>query len=252
MTAGDDQDVTKLYHEGAAEEPPAALDRAILRAARESIAPARKPEKPWWLRFALPLQLALSAVLVSMLVLTVDRNPPDVPMPAETTQPQRTPDSAALKAAPPVASGSSGPPAAQQAPEARPRLAAPRDSTVLAPKAERKAGAAPPATPVPERGERAAAEKAETQDAAADLAGRSLEAARPGPEAGAAPGAAPSGGAPAANRVAAARSPADWLAAIERLAGTGEKTAARAELESFRKAHPEYPVPERLEKLLAP
>jgi hypothetical protein len=66
------------------------------------------------------------------------------------------------------------------------------------------------------------------------------------------PGVAPSTLAPAANRAATARSPTDWLAAIERLAGSGEKTAARAELEAFRKAYPDYPVPERLEKLLAP
>ncbi len=29
MSTGTDDDVAKLYHEGAAEEPPAALDRAI-------------------------------------------------------------------------------------------------------------------------------------------------------------------------------------------------------------------------------
>jgi hypothetical protein len=52
--------------------------------------------------------------------------------------------------------------------------------------------------------------------------------------------------------MAVAINPSDWLAAIERLAGTGEKTAARAELEAFRKAYPDYPLPERLEKLLAP
>ena len=80
-----------------------------------------------------------------------------------------------------------------------------------------------------------------------------LDAARRGPAAaGAVPGVPPSSGAPAANQAAAARSPSDWLAAIERLAGTGEKTAARVELEAFHKAYPDYPVPERLEKLLAP
>lgn len=248
MTAGDDQDVTKLYREGSAEEPPAALDRAILKAARESIVPARKPEKRWWSRLALPLQLALSAVLVTMLAVTVDRNPPDAPAVTEREQPQRAPDSAPLKAAPPVASGADGPPAAQQAHEARARPAAPRESSLPALRAERKVEAAPPAPPAPDRSERSAADKVETRDAAAALAGRSAEAARPGPAAaGAAPGASP-----AAKRAAAAGSPSDWLAAIERLADTGEKTAARAELESFRKAHPEYPVPERLEKLLAP
>ena len=51
--------------------------------------------------------------------------------------------------------------------------------------------------------------------------------------------------------MAVARNPSDWLAAIERLAATGEKSAARTELESFRKAYPEYPVPSALEKLLA-
>ena len=58
--------------------------------------------------------------------------------------------------------------------------------------------------------------------------------------------------APAANGIAAARRPPEWLAAIDRLAQTGEKAAARDELEAFRKAYPEYPVPDKLKKLLAP
>mgnify|MGYP000905374956 FL=1 len=116
MTAGQDDDVAKLYHEGAAEEPPAALDRAILKAASESIVPARKAGKPWWLRFALPLQLALSAVLVTMLALTVDRNPPEMPeMPAV---PERTEAQQAPAAAGPAAEE---PPAAPPATAPRPR-----------------------------------------------------------------------------------------------------------------------------------
>ena len=250
----DGHDVTKLYHEGSTDEPPAALDRAILKAARENITPAREPRKPWWLRFALPLQLALSAVLVTMLALTVDRNPPEAPAVTERTEPQQAPASATLKAEPagagPTAGGS---PAAVQAPEARAPLAAPSESRPSSPRADRKAEAAPAAIPVPGRSERASTEKAVVDDAAAPVGGRSLEATRPGPAAaGAVPGVAPSSGAPAANRAITARSPSDWLAAIERLAGTGEKTAARAELEAFRKAYPDYPVPERLEKLLAP
>ena len=254
MMPGHDDDVAKLYHEGSADEPPAALDRAILKAARESLAPARKPGKPWWLRFALPLQLALSAVLVTMLALTVDRNPPEVPAVTERTEPQQALVPAPHKAAPagadPAAAES---PAASPAPEGRARLPAPIESRPSSPKADRKAEAAPAAIPVPARSERASAEKAAAEDAAAPVGGRSLEAARPGPAApGAAPGVSPSTVAPSANRAAAARSPSEWLAAIERLAGTGEKTAARAELEAFRKAYPDYPLPERLEKLLAP
>ena len=249
-----DHDVTKLYHEGSTDEPPAALDRAIVRAARESIAPAREARKPWWPRFALPLQLALSAVLVTMLALTVDRNPPEAPAVTKRTEPQQAPASATLKAAPtgagPAAGESS---AAAPAPEAKARLAAPSESRPSSPKADLKAEAAPAAMPVPGRSDRASAEKAAAEDAAAPVGGRSLEAARRGPAAaGAVPGVPPSSGAPAANQAAAARSPSDWLAAIERLAGTGEKTAARVELEAFHKAYPDFPVPERLEKLLAP
>ena len=249
-----DHDVTKLYHEGSTDEPPAALDRAIVRAARESIAPAREARKPWWPRFALPLQLALSAVLVTMLALTVDRNPPEAPAVTERTEPQQAPASATLKAAPtgagPAAGESS---AAAPAPEAKARLAAPSESRPSSPKADLKAEAAPAAMPVPGRSDRASAEKAAAEDAAAPVGGRSLEAARRGPAAaGAVPGVPPSSGAPAANQAVAARSPSDWLAAIERLAGAGEKTAARSELEAFRKAYPDFPVPERLEKLLAP
>jgi len=240
-----DHDVSKLYHEGSADEPPAALDRAILKAARENIAPAREARKPWWLRFALPLQLALSAVLVTMLALTVDRNPPEVPAMTERTKPQHSPVPAPHKAAPagadPAAAES---PAASPAPEGRARLPAPIESRPSSPKADRKAEATPAAIPVPGPSERASAEKAAAEDAAAPVGGQSLEAARTEPAA--------AGAAPAANRAAVARSPSAWLAAIERLAGTGEKTAARAELEAFRKVYPDYPLPERLEKLLAP
>jgi hypothetical protein len=249
-----DHDVTKLYREGSADEPPAALDRAIVRAARESIAPAREARKPWWRRFALPLQLALSVVLVTMLALTVDRNPPGVPAVTERTEPQQAPVSAPHKAAPggvdPAAGESS---AASPAPEARARLPASIESRPSSPKADRKAEAPPAVLPVPGRSDRDSAEKAAAENAAAPAGRRSLEAARPGPAAaGVAPGAAPSNGAPAASRDAAARSPSDWLAAIERLAGKEEKSAARAELEAFRKAYPDYLLPEKLEKLLAP
>jgi len=231
-----DHDVSKLYHEGSADEPPAALDRAILKAAREHIAPVREARKPWWRRFALPLQLAFSVVLVTMLALTMDRNPPEVPAVTERTAPQEAPSRAD-----PTAGES---PAASPAPEAKARLPAPIESRPSSPKADRKAEAAPAAIPVPGPSERASLEKAAAEDAAAPVGGQSLEAARPEPAA--------AGAAPAANRAAVARSPSAWLAAIERLAGTGEKMAARAELEAFRKAYPDYPLPERLEKLLAP
>ena len=256
MSAGPDDDVAKLYHEGAAEEPPAALDRAILKAARESVAPARKARKPWWLRFALPLQLALSAVLVTMLALTVDRNPPEMPAVTERTQPQQAPAAPPLKAAPAVAEPAAGGelPAAAPASAAKAQRQAPPESRASSPEAERKADAAPEAMPVPGRADRAPAAKVEAGQLAAPSGARSQEAAAAAAGAGdaAVPGVSSSAVAPAANRVAATRSPSDWLAVIERLAAAGEKTGARAELEAFHKAFPGYPVPERLERLLAP
>ena len=248
-----DQDVTRLYHEGSADEPPAALDRAILQASRDSIAPARKAKKPWWPRFALPLQLALSVVLVTMLALTVDRNPPEVPALKERTE-QQAPRPAPLKAAPGGAERAAGEaPAAAPVPKATARLPAPGESPPSSPKVDRKDAEVPAAMAVPGRGERASAEKAEAGEVAAPVGVRSREAARQVPAAaGAAPGVATSTSVPAAKPAAAASNPSDWLAAIERLAAAGEKAAARVELEAFRKAYPDYPLPEGLEKLLAP
>lgn len=83
---------------------------------------------------------------------------------------------------------------------------------------------APAAGPMPGKGQADSAEKA----AAGDLAR------------------------PAAARLSATTSPSDWLAAIERLAAAGDEVDARAEFAAFRKAYPDYPVHDRLEKMLAP
>ncbi|HRH14310.1 MAG TPA: hypothetical protein PK225_08140 [Azonexus sp.] len=243
MTNAENDDIHKLYQEGSANEPPAALDRAILIAARESVAPSRKP-RPWWLRFALPLQLAFSVVLVVMLALTLERNPPDIPSVTERAKPQPAPNTGSRKTSPVVAeSAADRSLAAPQPTAAKARPAAPPDSAVPSPGAARKAEATSAALPVPGRSEQDAAESAATVGV-------------PSPETAKA-GSAPrvlslSAEAPAANGIAAARRPPEWLAAIDRLAQTGEKAAARDELEAFRKAYPEYPVPDKLKKLLAP
>ena len=230
MTNAENDDIHKLYQEGSANEPPAALDRAILIAARESVAPSRKP-RPWWLRFALPLQLAFSVVLVVMLALNLERNPSDISSVTKGVESQPAPDAGSRKASPAVADSAAGrSSAAPPATEAKARPAAPPDSAVPSPGTARKAEATSAALPVPGRSEQDAAESAATVGV-------------PLPE---------TAKAPAANGIAAARRPPEWLAAIDRLAQTGEKAAARDELEAFRKAYPEYPVPDKLKKLLAP
>src|SRR5258705_332435 len=66
----DEQDpkVSAAYRELAAEEPPRALDEAILAAARHPLAGERKAARPWTQRYAVPLGLA--AVLVLSVTVT--------------------------------------------------------------------------------------------------------------------------------------------------------------------------------------
>jgi hypothetical protein len=183
------------------------------------------------LRFALPLQLAFSVVLIVMLALNLERNPSDISSVTKGVESQPAPDAGSRKASPAVADSAAGrSSAAPPATEAKARPAAPPDSAVPSPGTARKAEATSAALPVPGRSEQDAAESAATVGV-------------PLPE---------TAKAPAANGIAAARRPPEWLAAIDRLAQTGEKAAARDELEAFRKAYPEYPVPDKLKKLLAP
>ncbi|MBL8420795.1 MAG: hypothetical protein JNK92_09185 [Dechloromonas sp.] len=243
MTNAENNDIHKLYREGSANEPPAALDRAILTAARDSVAPSRKP-RPWWVRFALPLQLAFSVVLVVMLAHTLERNPSDIPSVMKGAESQPAPGAGSPKAPPAVADSAAGrSSAAPPATEAKAQPAAPLDSAVPSPRAARKAEATAAALPVPGRSEQDAAESAAT------VGVPSPETAKADSASGRLPLSAE---APGANGIAAARRPPEWLAAIDRLAQTGEKAAARDELEKFRKAYPEYPVPDKLKKLLAP
>lgn len=244
MTNAENNDIHKLYREGSANEPPAALDRAILIAARDSVAPSRKP-RPWWLRFALPLQLAFSVVLAVMLALTLERNPSDIASVTKGAESQPAPDAGSRKDSPAVAGSAAGASsAAPPATGAKVPPAAPRDSAVPPPGAARKAEASSAALPVPgRRSEQDAAESAATVGVPSPETAKARSASS---------GLSLSAEAPAANGIAAARRPPEWLAAIDRLAQTGEKAAARDELEAFRKAYPEYPVPDKLKKLLAP
>ena len=50
----------------------------------------------------------------------------------------------------------------------------------------------------------------------------------------------------AAARVQEAVSPKDWLQSIERMLDAGDVESAAAQWKRFRKAHPDYPVPDTL------
>jgi hypothetical protein len=83
-----------------------------------------------------------------------------------------------------------------------------------------------------------------------------IAAAPPPPVPAAAPRAAPPVPAPEIDELEPARkapahasdaaSPKDWLQTIERMLDAGDTEAAAAQWKRFRKAHPDYPVPDTL------
>jgi len=87
-----DPKVSSAYRELVAEEPPRALDEAILAAARRSpISPARS----WTQRYAVPLGLAAVLVLSVTVTLRMQYERPDIASPASAEK-----DSAAMATAP--------------------------------------------------------------------------------------------------------------------------------------------------------
>jgi hypothetical protein len=68
---GDSDQLLALYREISGEQPSARHDAAILAAARTAL--AAKPARGWWPRWRVPLALAATVVLTTMLTLTVER-----------------------------------------------------------------------------------------------------------------------------------------------------------------------------------
>lgn len=233
----DEAEIAALYRQLPGEEPPAALDAAILAAAREAVVPAPR-RIPWSLRksFAAAAVLVLVAGLGWRLLLPA---PPattstgiesTVQEPVEATAPAiAAPAESAHRAAEPAAAADETAPA----PPAAPKVAAPARST-------------------------ADSARAMQADAALDaMRERSLMRA-PAPPPAAAPAPAPE--ADAMERAASAprpayprqavRSPEAWLGEIEALVADGHLAAARDELIAFRKAWPEHPLPAPLQAIL--
>ena len=260
-----DAGLSRLYQASASNEPPAALDAAILKAARAAVTQKPLPmPQPWWKRLRAPVTVAATVMLAVMLTLTVDRNPPQVGQ--EFTQ-QSTPQparEAAQKAMPsPLPAPASAVPADAGASRADragvAREAVPAAPAVIVDRAEKKAKAtdfvpaapqmaAPPAA-MESRGEATTAatgklENAEGRGGALPERARSADAASP------APAMAPAGAAAAmrestAKRVAP-RPEIVWLDEIRSLRRQGREEEAARRLAEFRTAYPDYPLPEDL------
>ena len=93
-----DPALSQLYRSTPAGEPPAALDAAILAAARAATAPEKRP-RPWWQRLRLPVTVAATVVLAVMLSLTMERHPPG----SEEAVPASAPQQSAPASPPPAA-----------------------------------------------------------------------------------------------------------------------------------------------------
>ena len=81
-----DKQLSHLYRAAAGAEPPEALDRAILAAARAEAAPAKARKRAWWQTWAGPVSVAATVVLTVTLTLMVQQEQelPALEAPAKT------------------------------------------------------------------------------------------------------------------------------------------------------------------------
>ena len=238
-----DQEIADLYREAGGAEPSAELDRSILMAARAAVSPKPVPS-PWWLRWRLQIPVLASLIVAGMLVVMVERKPPDAPAIgaiALNTQPPaaempRTESLAVDKAAPPVAESR----ASRMAESAPLRRAPPAPAAASAPREV----SALPAESVAAAGAPAAAEIASSvaADAAAPPMAKSEVAGRTEAKMSARQAAAP-----AAKAVQPAM---EWLDAIQVLIDQDRIAEARTSLETFERAYPAVVVPEAMRKRL--
>lgn len=238
-----DPQVSRLYREHAQDEPSAAIDQKILARARQAVA-ARPPvtrRTGWWQRWRMPLTLLTTVMLTVSLTLLVERQPGDLSTPPATEKPRSesvqdgfvAPGKKQAEPAPPARPI---PPAAPSVKENRPppRVDSRERDASRASKIDAEQAPAAPSTV--DKAESAAPAAA---NATSQAAGRGeLRAA---PEISAArPAAAPL----AKSRADGTRTPELWLEQIRTLRNAGKSEEAERQLAEFRRAHPDYPLPE--------
>lgn len=246
MTEERDEAVSRRYRELGAEEPPRALDDAILAAARR---PARTSTRRW----AVPSSLAAVVVLSVTVTLNIQREAPEMvpaqaparPMSAPTPAPQAAAPEAKQRgadASQQEAAKAAGPSAARETPAEAPRSETPAQKP-FAPDPPAVADASPrapaesaaPAPAIASRAERdsaavAGALSAPRQEAREDQV---AERARTAP-------------APAAmaKRMQVQETPEQELERIALLRREGKHDEADKALADFRKRRPEFRIPE--------
>jgi hypothetical protein len=265
-----DPELSRLYREASSAGPPAALDAAILAAARNQAAKPRRAGRSSWVRWMAPASaLATLAVAVSLAFL-VEREQtgiidetvipkvaprPRSPAPAPTTDSAKT--KAADSAAPAAAEKKEAPagappmlaPAAKLPAQAPAAFAAPALPTRAPAAVPRSAEPAPPAAQAfPSESRAKASESKMIAPKAATESNSAADSALGG--AGAAAPAAPAAAGKLAplRQQAIQRSPEAWLDEIARLKREGRHQEAAEQLAEFRNAYPAYVVPDALLK----
>ncbi len=235
----EDPKVSDRYRELPREEPPRALDGAILAASRRALE-EKKRSHPAPLvaptgrqRWYFPLAAAAVIVLAVAVTVHVERERPDAEILEGPVAVQKAPPAEeVVKAEAPRPAPSAPPKAARKVPE---RTFAPDPQPQAAP-------AAPPVA------------QAERSDAAAAAAGsREMRAQRDvAASSGARPSAAPASRAEEPARAAPAlaklgeQSPEQWLQGIADLRRQRRHEEAEKQLAEFRKRYPNYRIPEAI------
>lgn len=223
-----DPKLSRAYREASSEQPPAAIDAAILAAAHERAAQGRqnalRRKRPAWWNWMAPASALATLALGISLALLVDRERPETTDKNLVTSAPQRPQNPARARESAGAAGHAAPAAAEER----------KDSTT-------PAAAARPA-------EAPAAEAISAQPSAKSSARILAAPEAPSDLAGAA---ARSGLGAAAGKLlplqqATARSPEDWLEQIKRLQRAGRSQEAAEQLAEFRKTYPGYALPEDL------
>ena len=242
-----DPQISRLYREHAQAEPSAAIDQIILAQARQVVTarPTETRSTGWWTRWRMPLTLLTTVMLTVTLTLLVERQPGDLSSLPSVEQPRSesvqdgvlAPNKKQAEAAAPARPMQA--PAAPSVKESRPsphavsrerdassasKIAADQSPAVSAPadKAENVAPAANAASQAASRGElRAAPEISTARPAAAPLA---------------------------KSRADGTRTPELWLEEIRALRSAGKNQEAEHQLAEFRRAYPDYPLPEEFRR----
>ncbi len=250
-----DPQLSRFYREYATDEPSSAADERILAVARSALAgppPASARRGAWWQRWRTPLALATTLLLTITLALLQERQPGGLP--AEPSLQQEAapagriaPSHGVREQAGPAAAPEPARPAAPspQPGETRARLAKPSVSAGESDrpsKSDINAEAGPAAAP-PDKSLSAAVPAAPavldsapspTDTVGDNQAARRIESA---PAAGRA-------AAPALEKTENGRSASVWLDEIRALRRQGKTREAERQLQEFRRANPDYPLPE--------